>query len=267
MKPRPRRAAVRPLLALPLGLVALLAFPSPARALGDYIGGEAAPWFQNFSGEMAINDGSVNGTLVDFKDTLGLDNRDTAQMGRVWVRWSKRNRLIFDYADTTRSGSAVLAQNFTFNGTTYGAGETVRTDLELKLVQARTRFTFVNLKIVEAAFDLGVDLAKVDVQVNGSTTGHQNLSQNVPYPIVGASVVVKPLPGFHIRAEADGLSVNVSGNSVDTLDARVQLEYYFMHVFGLFGGYRSFHASVDANDFGHVENRYQGPYVGLAVKF
>jgi hypothetical protein len=267
MKTRSRRITVRPLLALPMALFALLAFPSPARALGDYVGVEASPWFQNFSGEMAIDNGSTNGTLVDFKDTLGLDNRDTSQMARVWLRWSKRNKLIFDYVNSSRSGSSTLAQDFTFNGTTYSAAEAIDTNLDVKLYQAKTRFTFIDFKLVEAGFDVGFDLAKIDAQVDGSSSGRRTLSENVPFPTVGAVLVIKPLPGFHIRAEADGLSVNVGGNGVDILDARLQMEYYFLHSFGVFGGYRSYRMSINASDFGHVENNYQGPYLGLGLKF
>ncbi len=48
---------------------------------------------------------------------------------------------------------------------------------------------------------------------------------------------------------------------------RLQVEYYFLHSFGIFGGYRSFTFDVDANDYGHVESNFKGPYLGLGLKF
>src|SRR6266699_2953204 len=116
-------SAPRLLFGLTLGLVALVAFPTPARALGDYVGVEAAPWFQGLDGKVAIDKSSTQGTLIDLKSDLGLENRDTTPMGRVWLRFGK-SRLIFDYDDSSRTGSHVLSQSVTFNGTTYGGGET-----------------------------------------------------------------------------------------------------------------------------------------------
>src|SRR5438552_1746809 len=92
-----------------LALASLLAFPTPAQALGDYVGAEAAPWLQTLSGNASIDNGSVQGTRIDFRSNLGLDDRDTTPQGRVWFRWGK-NRLIFDYAGSSHSGDGRLSQ-------------------------------------------------------------------------------------------------------------------------------------------------------------
>ena len=250
---------------LPLALFALLAFPDTAVALGDHIGVEAAPWLQGLSGEATIDGNTMSGTTVDFKDTLGLDPDNTSKMGRVWLRGLK-NSLIIDYSDSARSGSEMISQDITFNDTTYTATENVVTDVSLTLLQAKYRHSF-NLKVMEFGFDLGLNVAQVDMRLDGSTTGTSSVNEDVPFPTIGAALIIKPSPGFHIRAEADGLSVNVGGKQVRILDARVQVEQYFAHSFGIFGGYRSFYLDVDANDFGSAETTFQGAYAGLGVKF
>jgi len=258
---RPRYLAI-----LPLGLLALFAFPAPAHALGDWIGVEAAPWAIGVNGEAAIDDGTTAGTRFDFKDTLGVDDSDTAPMGRLWFGWG-RSHLVFDYADMSQSGDMTLAQDFTFNGTTYPASETVDSEIGLKLLQARYHFSFVNLKVVQVGFNLGLNLAQVDMGLRSVATGSTTFNEDIPYPTIGATCTVKPFPSFHIRAEVDGLSVNVSGNKVDVFDARLQIEYYFLHSFGVFGGYRSFSFNAESDDFGFVDASYDGPYVGLGLKF
>ncbi len=269
MSPKPRRSPsrARVITAVLLSLAAVLAFPRPARALGDYVGVDAAPWIQGFSGEAAIDSGSLAGTLIDFKDDLGLGNRDTTPTAKVWFRWFKKNHLDVDYFDSSRSGSGVITKNINFNGTTYSSGEAVRSDLGLKLYQLQYRYHFLDLPLVEVGLGLGLNAAQINMELNGSSSGRTTLDETVGYPTVTGAIVVKPIPALHIRAEANGLSVNVSGNHVNILDARLQVEASFAHVLKVFGGYRSWHFNVDATDFGHVESTFRGPYVGLGVKF
>jgi hypothetical protein len=257
----------RLLITIPLALFVVLAFPAPARALGDYIGVEAAPWFQGFEATGAIDGDTLSGTEFDFQDTLGLDDTDAVPSGRVWVRLFKKSSFIFDYAQSSRTGTDTLTSSLDFNDTSYAAGEFVSTDLDLNLLQAKYRYSFVDLKVVEVGFHLGLNLAQVDMQLDGSLNGLTTLVEDVPFPTVGGTVIVKPLPGFHIRAEIDGMGLSVSGNDVDIFDARFQIEYYFMHSFGIFAGYRTYSFDIVAEDFGTVNSSFDGAYAGLALKF
>jgi hypothetical protein len=269
MSPNPRRSPSlgRVAAAVLSFVVAVLAFPRPAGGVGDSAGVAPAPWIQGFKGEAAIDSGSLAGTLVDFKDDLGLDNRDTTPTAKVWFRWFKKNHLDVDYFDSTRSGSGTLTKNVNFNGTTYSSGETVQSDLGLKLYGVQYRYHFIDLPIVEVGLGLGLNAAQINMELNGSSSGRTTLDETVGYPTISGAVVVKPIPGLHLRAEANGLTVNVSGNHVNILDARVQVEASIAHVLKVFGGYRSWRFDVDASDFGHVESTFRGPYVGLGVKF
>jgi hypothetical protein len=254
-------------ISIPLALFAALFFPAQARALGDYIGVEAAPWFQDFAATGAIDGDTLPGTEFDFQDTLGLDDTDAASSGRVWVRLFKKSRFVFDYTQSSRAGTETLTSSLDFNDMSFGVGETVSTDLDLNLLQAKYRYSFVDLKVVEVGFHLGLNLAQVDMRLDGSLSGLTTLDEDVPFPTVGATVIVKPLPGFHLRAEVDGMGVSVSGNDVDTIDARFQIEYYFMHSFGIFAGYRTYSFDIVTEDFGTVNSEFDGAYAGLALKF
>ena len=263
--PGPRRVR-RLFIVAPLLALVAAALPTPAMALGDYVGFEPAPWAQSLEATATIDSGGTPGTSFDFNDTLGVDENDTAKMGRLWFRL-KKNRLSIDFADIANSGSSTLTQNVTFNGNTYTASETVATDFGVQLLQARYRYSFVDLKVVEIGAGVGLTLAQIDMRLDGSTTGITTLNEDVPIPTLHAAVTFKPLPGFHIRAEADALGVAVSGNDVNIRDARLQLEYYFAHFFGLYAGYRSFRFDVKSDDFGTVDATFKGPYFGLGVKF
>src|SRR6266705_1483481 len=86
------------LVSLPLALVLLCAAPTPALALGDWIGAEGSYWHQSMDGSASIDSSFLNGTNFDFHDTLGLDKTDNTTMWRVWFPWRK-TRLVFDYFD------------------------------------------------------------------------------------------------------------------------------------------------------------------------
>src|SRR6266850_2847522 len=99
---------------LPLALVLLCAAPTPALALGDWIGVEGSLWRQSQDGSASIDGSILGGTNFDFHDTLGLDKNDNTMTGRVWFKLSK-TRLVFDYFDSSRSGDKVITQTFVFN--------------------------------------------------------------------------------------------------------------------------------------------------------
>jgi len=266
---RPQRRISRSLspvvTSLPLALVLVFAVPTPARALGDWVGVEGSVWRQNQDGGASI-DGSVIGTTFDFQDTLDLDKSDGSKMGRLWFKMGK-TRLIFDYFDSSRSGSKTLGQTFLFNDTLYTAGQDVTSDFDLKLLQAQFRFTLADLKLVDVGVGIGLNQAQINMELDGSVGGRTTLDEKVPYPTLAAAVTIKPFPGFHIRAEANGLRVNVSGTRVNVLDTRLQIEGYVAHVLGFFAGYRTYRFDVVDQDFGSIENTFKGPYAGIGLKF
>jgi hypothetical protein len=93
------------------------------------------------------------------------------------------------------------------------------------------------------------------------------VDRSLPFPTVAAGVVIKPLPAFHIRLEGDGVSATVSGDHIRFVDWRAQVEWYFLHFFGVVAGYRSIDADVRTESDGEVDIQYKGPYAGLGVKF
>jgi len=268
MKPEPMTSSpFRPFLTcLPLALVLAFAAPTPARALGDWVGVEGSIWRNNQDGQASIDGDIVTGTTFDFQDTLDLEKSDSSKMGRVWFKLGK-TRLVFDYLDSSREGSKTLTQSFLFDDTAYVASEDVDSRLNLKLLQAQMRFTLADLKIVDVGVGFGLNQAQVNMVLDGSISGRTELDEKIPYPTLAAAVTIKPMPGFHIRAEANGLNVNIRGTRVNVLDTRLQVEMYIAHVVGFFAGYRSYRFDAVDEDFGSIENTFKGPYVGLGLKF
>lgn len=264
MKRNPAGHLLRRLCGPSLACAVLAAATSPVLALGDWVGVEPNVWRQTLDAAGQIHDGPGGGTAFDFNGTLDIEEDDTARVGRVWFRLGK-SRLFLDYADTSRSGTATLGSNLDFHGESFLSGETVSTDLDFTLLQGTYRYTF-DFKVVEFGVGAGFQVAQVDMTLTDGTDTAR-LDESIPYPTLSAALAIKPFPGFHIRAEATGLSVDVSGNDLDVLDARVQIEYYLAHVVGFYAGYRSYRFNLEAEDFGRIDSTSKGPYVGFGLKF
>ncbi|MBI1951838.1 MAG: hypothetical protein HYS34_10820, partial [Acidobacteria bacterium] len=146
-------------------------------------------------------------------------------------------------------------------------GQDVTSDLDLKLLQAQFRFTLADLKLVDAGVGIALNQAQINMELDGSFSGRSALDEKVPYPTLVAAVAIKPVPGFLIKAEANGFKATDSGTRVNILDARLQIEWYVAHVLGFFTGYRTFRFDVDDRDFGSIENTFKGPYAGIGLKF
>jgi len=165
---------------LPLALVLLCAAPTPALALGDWIGVEGSLWRQSQDGSASIDGSILGGTNFDFHDTLGLDKNDNTMTGRVWFRWSK-TRLVFDYFDSSRSGDTTLNQTFVFNDQIYTAGQNLQSDLDVKLLQGKFLFSIADLKLVDVGLGLGVNQAKVKLDLNGSSAARPPWTRASPF--------------------------------------------------------------------------------------
>jgi hypothetical protein len=269
---RPGRRARLPLAAA-LAAVTILASvfgpgaARPAFALADWFGVEAAGMENKVSGTAAIDSDTIDGTQFDFQDTLGLKDTDISTMARVWFRLGKKNHLSFDYFDANHSGSETLTAPLVFNGHAFLPGEEVHTDQELTLYQARYRYHFLDLKVFEFGLGVGVNQAKLNMQLQGAVSGGQDFDKSVTVPSASGFLAFKFLPGLHIKAEAEYFHASSSSDLGDLRDYRAQLEWYFLHVFGIMVGYRSLHFAAETNAFGNATLDYKGPYAGLGVKF
>jgi hypothetical protein len=239
----------------------------PAWAVGDWIGVEAAGFRNTPDGTAAVRGDGLDGTEFDLRDTLGMDTPDTSPMARLWFRWGKKNRLFFDYLATSHDGDATLGQTLVFDGVTFDPGERVASTLKLNLAQGRYRYSFVNIKVFEFGLGIGLNQARVRADLEGSSAGAVSVDEDLPFATLAAGAVIKPLLSFHIRIEADGLAVGRSGDSLKFNDWRGQVEWYFVHFFGFFAGYRSVHLEADSDEHGRATIDYTGPYAGLGVKF
>src|SRR5437867_13366005 len=85
---KPRRLMLLSLIAsfLPLALVMLMATPTPALALGDWIGVVGSFWHQSQDGKASVDGKILSGTTCDLHYSICCDKNDNRTVARVLFR-------------------------------------------------------------------------------------------------------------------------------------------------------------------------------------
>ena len=98
----------------------------------EVVGAEISFWLISTSDINVRSDlGGVIGTNVDFENVLGVDDTIGAFEFTGWIRFLKRNRLIFGFVPFRFDGEATISESFTFSGVTFDISETIATDFEI----------------------------------------------------------------------------------------------------------------------------------------
>jgi len=216
-----------------------------------------------FTGEGQVSGGN-SGTDFDLEDTLGIDPKEmvTGLDGFVKLLGS---RIDFGYNKGDYDGRERLSGSLVFNGITYGAGETVRSSIDMTHYRLMYGFDF-GLKVVNVGFLVGGHLVDVDARVKSSATGSEKENLRAPIPAVGVSLGVHPISQIAIHAQVSGLSVTVSGIKAKLIDGFAGIHYLPIPKLGIVAGYRYFiFDAEDKDEEDKVDIKQRGPYAGIAL--
>lgn len=224
------------------------------------------PWAftGTLEGEARVSGGD-SGTDFDLEDTLGLDT-DEVVYGIDGFFKFLGSRIEFSIGGATYEGEAALNADLTFNGVTFGAGETLATEIEMQRSRLLYGFDF-NFKVVNVGFILGGHLVDIDATLRSRTTGvTEQEDLRLPIPAVGATLGIHPISWIAVHAELSGLSVTISGIETRLLDGFAGVDILLAGKVGLSAGYRYFTLeATDDDEDDHLDIEQIGPYIGLAV--
>ena len=241
---------------------------APPAAFAEIVGVELQEWQQAMTGEVRADGDALDGTTVDIQDTLGLEEKDYVTGGRLWVHWPKKNYLLYNYFDSSRSGEAALSDPLIFDDTLFAPGETVKSRMGVKLESLLYAYRFLDLKIVNMAFALGADRLSLDARMESATTGAAAaVEDRATVPAVGLSFAAQPVPFFRVSAEAQGMRYHGGGGEYRFYDERAQVEFHFIPFLGLNVGYRKVRVDAESDDFGEADFTQRGPFATLQFRF
>lgn len=243
-------------LSIPAIVALALLFPTSghADAVGLSIG--AAYWAPNLSG----NFNSTGDPDIDLSDDLGID--DPSSSSSVVLSLEHPIPVLpnikYQGFDLDTSGRNTLSSSITFDGETYDAGDTVRSDFDLShddiFLYYEVMDNWVNL-------DIGLNLKLFDGEVStvgstNTTTSKIKVDETIPLLYLSARFDL-PFSGTYMGADFSGLSIDDSS----IVDATIKLGYESAIGLGIEGGYKSF--SIDLDDVSDLDTdvEYEGAFV------
>ncbi|MDA3903194.1 MAG: hypothetical protein PF441_07095 [Desulfuromusa sp.] len=220
-------------------------------------------------GSIAGTGGGVERT-IDVERDLDLDDSENVT-AEIALKWGK-SQFSFNYLPISFSGTGALTVSGEFNGQTFSATDTVKTNLDIDLYDIGYTYYLINLDDLPTRFQLGLELAvKVaDVDLTFNTFNALDAA-----PIIAESEsVTAPIPTVGLRSRialADFIGVTgrigyMEFNDNHFLDAEAQVEFSPLPMVGLYAGVRYFDLKIDEDDV-FVETKFSGPFGGLMVRF
>ncbi|MDH3389417.1 MAG: TIGR04219 family outer membrane beta-barrel protein [Gammaproteobacteria bacterium] len=231
----------------------LYSIPVQADFVGLRIGADY--WSPSLSGGF----NSTGQASIDLSGDLGLDD---PSMSSLVLSLEHPIPVIpnirYQGIDLGSNGLNTLTGSITFEGQTYGAGETVRSTFDLShddiVLYYEILDNWVNL-------DVGLDLKRFDGEVSivgttNTTVSRNQVDETVPLLYLSARFDL-PFSGFYLGANISSFSIDDS--SAD--DVTIMLGYESGTGFGIEGGVRTFSLELDDVDGLNSDLEYDGAFV------
>lgn len=261
-----------------LALAALLA-PLCAQAQSEadrfvlHIGAMQAEGQSRFVGDV-----DVGGDEYEFtSDRIDLSDETVPRLEGM-VRFSERNRLLFNYFRYDKDNRYTLTDDVVFDDTTIPAGSFAHLDTRFELGSAVYDFAVVETPTVSVGLQAGVEWARLKARARaeaGPASYDGSASEDGAAPVVGLRFSTNTADRkwrFTVQGQyldADWGDFNDYTGDISRANAIV--EYRFTEHFGVFAGYDWFKLDInkdldDGNRLG-LDQRFKGPTAGVTLAF
>ena len=223
------------------------------------------------------SDGSV-GTTIDFEQNLNMSDTETLPaLGFTW-RFAKKHRLVFDYFDLSRSGSAISTSEIRFGDQVFQVDLPITSYFDSRVTTVGYSYSLIFDEKKELALAAGLSIQDIRFGLTG--TGNVGIVEEV-------SGLTAPLPAFGISGgyaftekwigrAALGLfsfdlavsdETDISGEIVNAMIA-IHHKTFENVQFGL--EYSFFYVSVEFKDsqlINSIDYEYHGPVLSFDFVF
>ena len=225
---------------------------------------EGRYWVTDMTGKVKVTSNGV-GSAVDFKDDLGMTNRNFPEGRFTWYT-GDNSRIRLAYTELHYSGDSILGRPIQFKGTTYSASTPVSSDLTLDYLRLGWIWQFINLG--SDTFRLGTIIEvkgfSAKTSLKAPTLGLSDSERiAAPLPTVGLALDIKAHRMLAFFAEVSGVSAGRYGSLID---GEAGVKFMPVKNFGLVGGYRVFNVN-GKDDPDYVRMNVQGPFIGATLRF
>ncbi|MDD5712993.1 MAG: hypothetical protein PHY31_09605 [Smithellaceae bacterium] len=227
------------------------------------IGARGYLWFPTFNADMRVDTGSVQGTVQNMKDQLGVGYKYVPSV-EAYAGIGK-NHLSLMYTPIDYDGDTNTTATITFDGQTFGPGN-VETDLNMQMLDLEYKIDMIDFENLLAGFSLSAigQIKYMDGSLkmkSGSTEAEKTFQ--LPVPMVGLGAHIGILANI-LEARAKVAGIGWSDNYF--VEALGDISWTPFPFLDLNAGYRHIALKIDYKDV-YLDSAFTGPYVALTVGF
>jgi hypothetical protein len=239
--------------------------PVPAEAY--WVEGFGALWSPGADLSMASESLGIPGSIINFKDDLGLTDQRFGEV-RLVLRPSRKHKFRFQYIPIRYVQSAVVQRDIVFNGQLFQANLPVNSVIDWKAYRFSYEFDFLAKDTWYAGFVL--DFKQTDLRATLTTPIVEEFRRYAgPIPALGGTFRIYPIPAASVTGEVTffRLPKNLIANTeADYVDVDFYGTYNFNRFIGAQIGYRSL-------DLGYTDRSFvgdlklKGIYFGAVARY
>ena len=231
-----------------------------ADVVGFQIGADS--WTPDYSGDIALDTSSSDGTVIDFEDDLGFDD-ETHSI--VWIKLEHPIPVVPNIklmsSDLDAKSSSTLTRDITYGDETFSASADIDTRFDMSNTDLTLYYELLDNWI---NLDAGLTIRQYDGQSTiktSTTSATEDLDFAVPLLYLDARIDL-PFSGFFIDSTLN--SISVDDNSIS--DVSVALGYESNFGLGARLGIRTLDLEFDEDDV-EADLEFDGTYLNVFYHF
>lgn len=210
------------------------------------------------------------GVIVDFENTLGLDERNLSGIGGFLWRISDRWRLEVDYFSLNRRATRTLETQVEWGSQVFPVGATVDSRYDFSDIRVSGGYSFFKRPDKELGVGLGLHMAGIKSSLQSAGVGAEARDVLAPLPVLNFYGTFALTNEWALRARVDWLSLNYDIYSGDLRSTAIDVLYRPYRNVGFGLGLRTFVLDVEIDDAdwrGRARTTFTGPTAFVTMSF
>jgi hypothetical protein len=232
------------------------------------IEGAAGLWFPSANINATSEGLGIEGTTIDFKTDLGLQDKKLPDV-RLVLRPSRRSKFRFEFIPIKYRQTSTVRRRIVFNGIAYNVGLPVTSELYWKAYRIAYEFDFISNDRGFAGFVVEAKYTDVNILLDASPVAVEFARARAPIPALGGIGRVYVVPNISITGEFTGFRLPkdlVRDSSAHYVDFDLYGTVNFTDNIGAQIGYRSLDVGyIVDDDSGNFE--LKGIYFGVVARY
>jgi hypothetical protein len=211
------------------------------------------------------------GVVVDFENTLGLEDQNWSAVGGFMWRFSERWRLEVDYFSLNRTATRTLGQNVEWGDSVFPAGATVTSSYDFSDIRVGVGYSFFKRRDKELGVGFGLHVAGIETRIATSGGGlAESTDVTAPLPVLNLYGTFALTDTWAVRMRLDWLSLDYDIYSGDVRSVSADVLYQPFRNVGFGLGLRNLVLDVEIDDTewrGKARTTFTGPNLFMRVSF